>query len=98
MFMVASSVVLTVVVLNYHHRTADIHEMPPWVSLYTIEKKSNIICYIWLTKISFKIGQNWEFDVMVYCWIIPTNIIKSCEIYVHWIALYYRRLINNLLH
>ncbi|KAL1130064.1 hypothetical protein AAG570_013007 [Ranatra chinensis] len=31
MFMVASSVVLTVVVLNYHHRTADIHEMPHWV-------------------------------------------------------------------
>lgn len=33
MFMVASSVVLTVVVLNYHHRTADIHEMPQWVSI-----------------------------------------------------------------
>lgn len=33
MFMVASSVVLTVVVLNYHHRTADIHEMPPWVNV-----------------------------------------------------------------
>ncbi|KAK3915891.1 Neuronal acetylcholine receptor subunit alpha-7 [Frankliniella fusca] len=31
MFMVASSVVLTVVVLNFHHRTADIHEMPGWV-------------------------------------------------------------------
>ncbi|CAG7822727.1 unnamed protein product [Allacma fusca] len=31
MFMVASSVVLTVVVLNYHHRKADMHEMPPWV-------------------------------------------------------------------
>nr|CAI54103.1 nicotinic acetylcholine receptor, alpha7-2 subunit [Myzus persicae] len=31
MFMVASSVVLTLVVLNYHHRTADIHTMGPWV-------------------------------------------------------------------
>jgi Neurotransmitter-gated ion-channel transmembrane region len=31
MFMVASSVVLTVVVLNYHHRRADMHEMPSWV-------------------------------------------------------------------
>lgn len=29
--MVASSVVLTVLVLNYHHRTADNHEMQQWV-------------------------------------------------------------------
>lgn len=34
MIMVAFSVVLTVVVLNYHHRNLDTHEMPPWVSTF----------------------------------------------------------------
>ena len=33
MFMVASSVVTTIMVLNYHHRLADTHEMPDWVSI-----------------------------------------------------------------
>ena len=32
MFMVASSVVSTIMILNYHHRLADTHEMPNWVS------------------------------------------------------------------
>jgi len=31
MFMVASSVVTTIMILNYHHRLADTHDMPPWV-------------------------------------------------------------------
>ncbi|CAG0913226.1 unnamed protein product [Notodromas monacha] len=31
MFMVASSVVLTVLVLNYHHRNPETHDMAPWV-------------------------------------------------------------------
>lgn len=31
MFMVASSVVLTVLVLNYHHRSPDRYVMPNWV-------------------------------------------------------------------
>jgi len=31
MFMVASSVVTTIMILNYHHRQADTHEMPSWV-------------------------------------------------------------------
>ena len=29
--MVASSVVTTIMILNYHHRLADTHEMPDWV-------------------------------------------------------------------
>ena len=33
MFMVASSVVTTILILNYHHRQADTHEMPSWVRL-----------------------------------------------------------------
>lgn len=43
MFMVASSVVLTVVVLNYHHRTADIHEMPQWVRPTETDLNRNLI-------------------------------------------------------
>ena len=30
--MVAASVVLTVLVLNYHHRNPDTHNMPTWVT------------------------------------------------------------------
>ena len=33
MFMVASSVVSTILILNYHHRNADTHEMSDWVSI-----------------------------------------------------------------
>ena len=34
MFMVAASVVTTILVLNYHHRHADTHEMPEWVFIF----------------------------------------------------------------
>lgn len=33
MFMVASSVVSTILILNYHHRNADTHEMSEWVKV-----------------------------------------------------------------
>ena len=32
--MVAASVVTTILVLNYHHRHADTHEMPEWVVIF----------------------------------------------------------------
>ncbi|XP_042887396.1 neuronal acetylcholine receptor subunit alpha-7-like isoform X5 [Penaeus japonicus] len=37
MFMVASSVVLTVVVLNYHHRTPTTHTMPNWIKCVLLQ-------------------------------------------------------------
>ncbi|XP_023339135.1 neuronal acetylcholine receptor subunit alpha-7 isoform X2 [Eurytemora carolleeae] len=37
MFMVASSVVTTIMILNYHHRLADTHEMPDWVRVLFLQ-------------------------------------------------------------
>merc|ERR1719483_504648 len=37
MLMVAASVVTTILVLNYHHRLADTHEMPDWVQLLFLQ-------------------------------------------------------------
>lgn len=41
MFMVASSVVSTILILNYHHRNADTHEMSDWVSLIVVGRVLN---------------------------------------------------------
>ncbi|XP_056646396.1 neuronal acetylcholine receptor subunit alpha-7 isoform X1 [Diorhabda sublineata] len=56
MFMVASSVVSTILILNYHHRNADTHEMSQWIRVVflcwlpwilrmhrPIEKKNNFV-------------------------------------------------------
>merc|ERR1719336_1012349 len=37
MFMVASSCVTTIMILNYHHRMADTHEMPDWVAMVFLQ-------------------------------------------------------------
>merc|ERR1719193_1729978 len=37
MFMVASSVVTTIMILNYHHRQADTHNMPNWVRIIFLQ-------------------------------------------------------------
>lgn len=54
--MVASSVVLTVVVLNYHHRTADIHEMPQWVSVPRQPKRERVSYFGALYSFSDQVG------------------------------------------
>ncbi|XP_071440786.1 neuronal acetylcholine receptor subunit alpha-7-like [Hetaerina americana] len=37
MFMVASSVVSTILILNYHHRNADTHDMSTWIKLVFLQ-------------------------------------------------------------
>ncbi|XP_035702105.1 neuronal acetylcholine receptor subunit alpha-7 isoform X1 [Folsomia candida] len=37
MFMVASSVVSTILILNYHHRSADTHEMSNWIRVVFLQ-------------------------------------------------------------
>merc|ERR550519_1958549 len=37
MIMVASSVVCTILILNYHHRLTNTHQMPPWISLIFLQ-------------------------------------------------------------
>lgn len=39
--MVASSVVSTILILNYHHRNADTHEMSEWVSCKQVNPPNN---------------------------------------------------------
>lgn len=43
MFMVAGSCIATVMVLNFHHRLADTHEMPDWVR--TLQNCTSGKCY-----------------------------------------------------
>ena len=44
MFMVASSVVTTIMILNYHHRLSDTHKMPNWV-MENIQTFPGWICF-----------------------------------------------------
>ncbi|KMY90213.1 uncharacterized protein Dsimw501_GD23953 [Drosophila simulans] len=46
MFMVASSVVSTILILNYHHRNADTHEMSEWIRIV-------FLCWLpWILRMS----------------------------------------------
>lgn len=58
MFMVASSVVSTILILNYHHRNADTHEMSHWVSTFTDLIK---FCYL-----RFYLIQD-VFNILLFC-------------------------------
>ena len=48
MFMVASSVVTTILILNYHHRVADTHQMPDWVRSVSLYQLLTSPHYTWV--------------------------------------------------
>lgn len=90
MFMVASSVVLTVVVLNYHHRTADIHEMPPWVNWNRFSTSEQFYMFFFLIIRNFLFLHNIDltfiqlffFDLLIFC--------KSlCTENIYYIIIFY---------
>ena len=90
MFMVASSVVSTILILNYHHRSADTHEMSPWVS----ESILSCFCLVSPRAISMRLllleqtnSTNWEI-----IWNIACN--RSClaveslwNIWKNWVSI-----------
>ena len=56
--MVASSVVLTVLVLNYHHRNPDTHKMPPWVGRISCNCPIYCGCILPSSSWSIPVGKN----------------------------------------
>ena len=60
MFMVASSVVTTIMILNYHHRLADTHEMPNWVkvTIIAIINISKFVIFIIIIIATMNISMN----------------------------------------
>lgn len=46
--MVASSVVSTILILNYHHRNADTHEMSEWVKSHKLSPAFLQACFLLL--------------------------------------------------
>ena len=53
MFMVASSVVTTIMILNYHHRLSDTHKMPNWVGFVWKYLKHFSTCFSLQVRILF---------------------------------------------
>ncbi len=66
MLMCSLSVVFTVLVLNYHHRTPDTHEMPRWVSsVHRI-----VLCLFWSIVDSWR---KWHWNSLDYRLSYPTG-------------------------
>lgn len=67
MFMVASSVVSTILILNYHHRNADTHEMSDWVSIWA--NSSFHTCFVFGVKCEVcEVAKTWSAQSGVLTW------------------------------
>ena len=100
--MVASSVVLTVVVLNYHHRTAETHEMPVWVKPFRNRLPRDQSCKT-LLFFCFKMGHSRY--LFLYFRLFYTQLkVNKCSIKVAddwiwtWVLWYWRRPLCQLRH
>ena len=100
--MVASSVVLTVVVLNYHHRTAETHEMPVWVKPFRNRLPRDQSCKT-LLFFCFKMGHSRY--LFLYFRLFYTQLkVNKCSIKVAddwiwtWVLWYRKRPLCQLRH
>ena len=78
MFMVASSVVTTIMILNYHHRKAHTHHMPEWVSTWEILKT---ICLQTMRKWVIPIPMQLYRQVLWFFLNAKENITFRCVLY-----------------
>lgn len=75
MFMVASSVVSTIMILNYHHRNADTHVMSKWVIFHItfVIRQRNVYMYIYKLVLSINSIVYFLLPIRLISWIFQVD-------------------------